>query len=137
MTAEANTARPDSFWGAAAGRGIGVRRVLKVQHRNLGGLPPRKRGQESDGTVVAARRGNARGAKGSCIKSVSNRKARSDLSEEQRLYTIEEAARAAARQKLPRHPHLASLREKLSAKAKIATKAKKRMSKRNSNLHST
>ena len=118
MTAEANTARPDSFWGAAAGRGIGVRRVLKVQHRNLGGLPPRKRGQESDGTVVAAKRGNARGAKGSCIKGVSNRKARSDLSEEQRLYTIEEATRAAARQKLPQHPHLASLREKLSAKAR-------------------
>ena len=84
----------------------------------MGDLPPRKRGQESDGAVVAQRRGNARGAKGLCIKSVSNRKARSELSEEQRLYTIEEAARAAVGRELPRYPHLASLREKLSAKAK-------------------
>lgn len=115
---EAEKKRRSRFAARKAWRGIEGRRVLKVQHRNLGDLPPRKRGQESDGAVVAQRRGNARGAKGLCIKSVSNRKARSELSEEQRLYTIEEAARAAVGRELPRYPHLASLREKLSAKAK-------------------
>ena len=66
---ETNTRRQTRFVADAARRGIRRGRVLKVQHRNLGGLS-RESAAEVGRRSSSGETANHRGAKDACIRNV-------------------------------------------------------------------
>ena len=123
MVAETNTDAAKSFCAVSGGTGHRDMARSECSARELGRPADGKPTAGVGGNRSSGEAGNDRGAKGSCIVSVSNRSAGAGSLRKRRM-SAEEIASIAAKHRMARYPNLALMRERLSRKAKAEPKSR-------------